>query len=430
MHNKNKYKNGILPMILINFAIGSVYCWTLFRTPLHTAEYGFTPTVTAWAFSIALFMLGISAAFGGPLVERNPNRSAWLTALFFTSGWVLTGVAIAQRSPVLLLIGFGFVQGIGLGLGYITPVKTMMLWIPGRKGFAAALSITAFGLAGVIANPIIQLLIDNLHRLEYVFWVLAVMYGVAMVVGAILLYRPEDKNPDGVGIQTDTVNRWELVKDKKFFLLWFVFFVNIAAGLAVIGPEVQIYQHGGRLAPLFLLMTMTSATSNLISRPVAGWAQDFMKQKHTPYILMTLMAIVMCTIAVLFPAPLGISFALVIVLQFTLGVGFATNPEILHQNWGMKFLSTVQGMMLTAWAAAALVGPQITNFVLEYTELGLQGLFSIMLGMFILQMGVLLLWIKLTKADRAEVATAGHRSHHEPIAEGVVEREVTPVTVK
>jgi len=182
---KNKYLNGILPMFLINFAIGSVYSWTMFREAVHDWT-GFSPTVTAWCFSLAIFFLGASAAFGGRIVERNPNTSAWLTFGFFTTGWLLTGYAIQIRSAPLLIFSFGVVQGIALGLGYLTPVKTMMIWFDKAKGFAAGLSIAAFGIAGVLANPIIEWLL-GVVTVYQAFYILAVVYGIGLVVAAKIL---------------------------------------------------------------------------------------------------------------------------------------------------------------------------------------------------------------------------------------------------
>ena len=151
--DKNKYLHGILPMFLINFAIGSVYCWTLFKEGI--IEYtGFDKTVVEWCFSLAIFFLGMSAAFGGKLVERSPKRAAFLTFITFTLGLIVTGLGVQLKSAILTIIGYGFIQGIGLGLGYITPVKTIMVWLNNNRGFAAGLAIGAFAFAGVLRKSV------------------------------------------------------------------------------------------------------------------------------------------------------------------------------------------------------------------------------------------------------------------------------------
>lgn len=409
MHHKNKYKNGILPMTLINFAIGSVYCWTLFKEDvLRSTTMG--PSTLAWAFSLALFILGMAAAFGGRLVERSPKRSAWLTFVFFTSGWVLTGIAIQLDLAWLLIAGFGIVQGVGLGLGYITPVKTMMLWIGNRKGFAAALSITAFGLAGVIANPIIQALLDSGLTSYQVFYLLAAVYGVCLIVGALLLYRPEDAEQDAVGISGESVDVVALMTSPKFALLWVVLFLNITGGLALISHEKQIYE--GQLGvDFFLTLVMITATANLLGRILLGAAQDKMKHKHTPYYLMIVASIVAVLVAFVTArsgAAVWTSFALVFVVQFMFGVGFACNPEILRQNWGMKHLSTIQGLMLTAWAFAGLLGNQISNFVIggvEGDQARLQVLYGVLLGLYSIQLVAMLIWARIAKRTHSRDVT-------------------------
>jgi len=441
VHNKNKYKNGILPMTLINFAIGSVYCWTLFTDYIGPdSDAGFSPAVTAWAFSIALFILGMAAAFGGPLVERSPKRSAWLTFITFTTGWVLTGISIQFGQAWLLLLGFGLIQGIGLGLGYITPVKTMMIWGGNRKGLFAAMSITAFGLAGVIANPIIQWLLDSGLTPYQVFYVLAAIYGVCLVIGASLLHRPEmsaeDVAADEASGAAQKINKFHLMTSPKFIFLWLVLFLNITGGLALISHERQIYYSGGHFAcppeapgryfpltvdgfvcnePLqvieitggygqlfngWLIFIMITATANLLGRIILGWAQDHMKNKHTPYYPMIAFSIVATAIAALTATQswsVWTSFALVFTIQWMFGVGFACNPEILRQNWGMRYLSTVQGLMLTAWAFAGLVGNQISSFVFYQTDWGRQGLFWVLFGLYVTQAVCMTIWTIIAK---------------------------------
>ena len=450
MQNKNKYKNGILPMTLINFAIGSVYCWTLFVDYIGPdSDAGFSPAVTSWAFSIALFILGMSAAFGGRLVEKSPKRSAWLTAITFTTGWVLTGISIQTGTAWLLLLGFGFIQGIGLGLGYITPVKTMMIWGGNKKGLFAAMSITAFGLAGVIANPIIDWLLESGMTPYMVFYVLAAVYGVCLIIGAWLLHRPElsaeDIAADAAAGADREVKTFRLMTSPKFIFLWLVLFINIAGGLALISHERQIYYSGGhfacppvgvdaytgleRIFPLttadgfycqnplqiievaggygqmfsgWLIFIMITATANLLGRIILGYFQDFMKMKHTPYYPMIAASILITAFAAM---TAGLdwsqwsSFALVFTIQFMFGVGFACNPEILRQNWGMKNLSTIQGLMLTAWAFAGLVGNQISSFVFYNTDLGRSGLFWILCGMYVLQAVCMFVWVMISRKD-------------------------------
>ena len=404
---KNKYLNGILPMTLINFSIGSVYCWTLFKEDI-LAYTGFSRAVTEWSFSLAIFFLGMSAAFGGKLVEKNPRRSAFLTFIFFTVGWILTGLGIQIRSAALTIIAFGVIQGIGLGLGYITPVKTMMIWLGNRKGFAAGLSIAAFGLAGVVANPIVLGLLGRMPVYQ-VFYVLAAIYGVGLFIASRLLWRPPVSQADlaaEAAVSDPNFSARSVVFTPKFILLWVVFFLNIVGGLALISHEKQIYFEIGHITTGTLgMFVMITATANLLGRLTMASAQDKMALKHLPYFLMSLASIAAMILAVSSPYALNITLITIIIIQFMFGVGFSCMPNILHQNWGISHLSTVHGLILTAWAAAGLVGNQLASWFMAGP--GQRALYLTLGGIYIAQFLALLAWTRVRQravdaADSAE----------------------------
>ena len=136
---RNKIFKAIIPALFIHLSIGSVYCWSLFVKPI--SDYtGFSTTQTQFAFSLAIFFLGMSAAFGGKFVEKSIKKSSILSALFFTVGLSLTGLAIYTKSLILLYLSYGCIMGIGLGTGYLSPVKTLMLWFKEQKDFSSILS--------------------------------------------------------------------------------------------------------------------------------------------------------------------------------------------------------------------------------------------------------------------------------------------------
>ena len=146
---ENKWMRAVIPALLIHCSIGTVYCWSLFKADI--ASYiGNSVGEVEWAFSIAIFVLGMSAAFGGKFVEKDIHKSSLLAALFFVVGMAATGFFISQKSLLGIYISYGFVMGIGLGIGYLTPVKTLMLWFKEQKGLATGLAVAGFGLAKVI----------------------------------------------------------------------------------------------------------------------------------------------------------------------------------------------------------------------------------------------------------------------------------------
>jgi len=393
-------------MTLINFSIGSVYCWTLFREDI-LAYTGFSRAVTDWSFSLAIFFLGMSAAFGGKLVEKNPRRSAFLTFIFFTVGWILTGLGIQMRSAALTIFAFGVIQGIGLGLGYITPVKTMMIWLGNRKGFAAGLSIAAFGLAGVVANPIVLALLGRMPVYQ-VFYMLAAIYGVALLVASQLLWRPPVSADDlaaEAAVSDPNFRVHSVIFTPKFILLWFVFFLNIVGGLALISHEKQIYYEIGNITTGTLRdFVMITATANLLGRLIMATAQDKMSAKHLPYFLMSLASIAIMALAVISPYALNTTLIVIIIIQFMFGVGFSCMPNILHQNWGISHLSTVHGLILTAWAAAGLVGNQLASWFLAGP--GQRALYITLGVIYVAQFIALLAWTR--SRQRGATLDDGH----------------------
>ena len=390
---KNKYVNGILPMVLINFSIGSVYCWTLFKEDilLHT---GFSKSVVEWCFSLAIFFLGMSAAFGGKIVEKDVKKSSFITFAMFTLGWIVTGFGIQIKSAVVTILGFGVIQGIGLGFGYITPVKTMMIWMDKNKGFAAGLSIASFALAGVVANPMIAYFLEIIP-VYHVFYLLAGVYGLCLLVAYLLIYRP--KVPETEGVPQKMFKVREIIFSKKFIFLWFVFFFNIACGLALISQQKQIYRI---IEPTILNATVAlfcsiNAILNLAGRlSTASW-QDRLKAKHVPYYLMAIVSIIVCFVAA-FRWEMRVETLLMIgAVQFFYGCGFSCMPNILHQHYGMNQLSTVQGLSLSAWAVAGLVGNQFALFMIN--NYGLSALYASLGAIYTIELILLLVWTKAAK---------------------------------
>lgn len=407
MVSKNPYVNGVLPMALINLAIGSVYCWTLFKEDIR-AFTGFGPAVTSWSFSIAVFVLGMSAAFGGRLVEKNPTRSAFWTFVTVTLGWLVTGFGIQTSSAAITIFGFGVIQGIGLGLGYITPVKTMMIWFGNRKGLAAGLSIAAFGVSGVLVNLLVAVLLENLVVYE-AFYVLAAIFGVLLFASSKLLWRPpmsqEDLDAEQAVASTAFSVR-SVVLSRKFVLLWIVFFLNITGGLALISHEKQLYMAAGQSAmSVILVLVMVTAASNVIGRVALGAYQDKTVTKHQPYYLMTFASIAAAAVAAMFSGSLVVTFALVVVIQFMFGVGFACIPNILHQNWGISRLSTVHGLILSAWGVAGLVGNQVSSFFVNGP--GTQYLYVTLVVLYSVQLVALVAWVRARRVPDGEVETLG-----------------------
>ena len=155
---ENKWMRAAIPALLIHCSIGTVYCWSLLKGGI--ADYiGRPKGEVEWAFSIAIFFLGMSAAFAGRIVEKDIHKSSLIAAVCFAAGMAGTGFFIQQKSLIGIFLSYGVLMGIGCGIGYLSPVKTLMLWFKNNKGLATGIAVAGFGLAKVIASPIIEMLL-------------------------------------------------------------------------------------------------------------------------------------------------------------------------------------------------------------------------------------------------------------------------------
>ena len=264
----NKWFRAAIPALLLHCSIGTVYCWSIFSQEI--ADYiGFSKAATEWAFSFAIFFLGMSAAFLGNIVEKDIHMSSLIATICFALGMAGTGFFIyyggAHRGSVLALVGiyicYGFIMGIGLGTGYLSPVKTLMLWFEDRKGLATGLAVAGFGAAKAIASPIMQALLDNLGDggIYKMFLILAVVYFIMMFVGHLLLKKPEgwhepQKKEKGKGLL-------DVIKTKpitNYVGIWLMFYINITCGLALISQEKMIVKCIGLAGAAGIISTVSA----------------------------------------------------------------------------------------------------------------------------------------------------------------------------
>ena len=385
MNAKNKWLNGAIPALLIHCSIGTVYCWSIFSQEI--ADYiGFSKGATEWAFSFAIFFLGMSAAFMGDIVEKNIHLSSLISTICFSLGMAGTGFFIwyGGNNPqsVIALVGiyicYGFIMGIGLGTGYLSPVKTLMLWFKDRKGLATGLAVAGFGAAKAIASPIMQSLLGNLGEggIFKMFYILAGVYFVMMFIGHLMLAKPADWVE-----KSEVTNYKKIFKDIKessiikYIAIWLMFYINITCGLALIGQEKMIVKCLGLGSYIGLISTI-SAIFNAGGRlGFSAWADKF-KDRNSIYkiifglsMLFTLLIIV--TRAVCHGnsnVPLSILVILMIfIVNAGYGGGFSNIPTLLHDHYGMGNISAIHGITLSAWAFAGLSGNQLATWIVNHT---------------------------------------------------------------
>ncbi len=377
----NKWTRAAIPALLLHCSIGTVYCWSIFSQEI--ADYiGFSKAATEWAFSFAIFFLGMSAAFLGHTVEKDIHRSSLIAAICFAAGMAGTGFFIwyggTHQGSLLALLGiyvcYGFIMGIGLGTGYLSPVKTLMLWFEDRKGLATGLAVAGFGAAKAIASPIMQTLLDSLGEggIYKMFLILACVYFVMMFVGHLFLAKPEGWHEE---LSAKGAHAIDVIKSKPvtFLGIWLMFYINITCGLALISQEKMIVKCIGLVGIVGILSSVTAIFNAAGRLGFSAWADTF-TDRNKIYKIIFIMSIIATGFVILTK---GISnmgqnsffMILVLILLFAVnagyGGGFSNVPTLLSDHYGMKSISAIHGITLSAWAFAGLTGNQLATWIVK-----------------------------------------------------------------
>ncbi len=371
MHQKNRWFIA-LSAVGIHISIGSVYSWSVFSKPL-MKEFGWSLAEVSGVFSIAIMLLGLSAAFMGRWVEkRGPRISATVAAVFFASGLIGAGAATRIGSLPLLYLTYGVIGGMGLGIGYISPVSTLVKWFPDRRGLATGLAIMGFGFSSLIASPIIALLISSIG-IPNTFTLLGLVYFVVMVGSASYLTLPpanwNTTHKGTAAIKKDIVQLYanEAIKTKRFYYLWLMLFINITCGIAIISVASPLAQEIAGLSAV-AAATMVGVMGLFNGAGRIGWASlsDKIGRPNT-YIAFFIIQII--AFALLPQANNPITFQMLVLLIITCyGGGFASIPAYISDMFGTVQLAAIHGYILTAWAAAGIVGPMIVSYIRSTTN--------------------------------------------------------------
>ena len=399
----------------IHIAIGSVYAWSVYTKPL-IQQFGWDLKDTQLTFSIAIFFLGISAAFLGHYLEKKgPRRSGILAAIFFGIGIAGSGLAIHLESIYLLYLFYGVFGGIGLGLGYITPVSTLVKWFPDRRGLAAGLAIMGFGFAALISSPLIVYLISKVGIANTFYITGSGYFAIIFVSSLYLAPPPKDWLPAGFQANLQTAKKKiradlsqltanEAVKTRRFWYLWSMLFINITCGIAIISVASPMAQEYTGLTPV-AAATMVGIMGLFNGVGRIGWA-SFSDLIGRPAMYSIFFGI---QIIAYFLLP-GITNALLFqVLIFVIlscyGGGFATIPAFIGDVFGTKQLGAIHGYILTAWAAAGMAGPLFAAWARTVTN-NYNGTMYVFAGMFGLALFISFLMhreiLKLRKLNKNE----------------------------
>jgi MFS family permease len=382
--------------LAVHLCIGQAYATSVYKTAL-VEHFDSSLTAIGIIFSIAIVMLGISAALFGTWVDRNGPRAAMFTsACFWVSGFLVGSLGIATEQLWLLYLGYGFLGGIGLGIGYISPVSTLIKWFPDRPGLATGMAIMGFGGGALIASPLSRQLM-NLYDPEYdgtigtvpdggavalLFVTLGLVYLCFMMFGAFTIrvpaddWRPAGFDPASVKqkslVTTESVSARNSIRTPQFWLLWTVLFCNVTAGIGILeqaAPMIQDFFRNGETS------TVAAAAAagfvgllslfNMAGRFVWSSTSDFIGRKPIYMVYLGVGAVLYVALATIGSSATWLFVLLAAVIISFYGGGFATVPAYLRDLFGTYQVGAIHGRLLTAWSAAGVAGPLIINGVLD-----------------------------------------------------------------
>ena len=368
---------AVLPAFLLAVSVGQIYAFTNFSSEI--AEYiGESQKNVQFAFSLGIFFLGMGAAFFGKIVEKNIRLSTIIGTTLFLSGLIVTEVGIHVKSLMTIYLGYGFLIGLGTGVIYISPVKTMMLWFPEHKAIAAALPIISFGLGSTLSTilfsgihwgtPGVSVAVFQLKGfMEYgitnVFHAYAIFYAVPMIAACFLLKKPKIQVQSfGHGIPSLEFSYLQLFQNRFFWQAWFFMFLNISAGLCLIPLAKQMMSSPDVYGDNAKLITWIVALSGLMNGGgrflFAWWSDRLAKRINILLFILSISAGVM-TLS-FWPPVIGIAL---LVINACYGAGFSVIPAILADHYGMTNISKIHGAVLSAWGFAGLAGNQMAMAV-------------------------------------------------------------------
>ena len=376
----------------VHLAIGQAFAFSVFNLPMtkligitRSAPEDWKLTTLGWIFSLAIVCLGLSAAFGGKWVERvGPRKAMLASAICFCGGFLVAALGVKLHNILIVYAGYGVLGGIGLGLGYVSPVKTLITWFPDRPGMATGMAIMGFGGGAMIGSPLSVALMDHYKTATSVgvwetFVAMGLIYFVFMLWGVVMVrvppagwipagYVPSAK-PQKL-VTSGHVSADNAIKTRQFYCLWMVLFLNVTAGIGVLGQASAMIQEmfKGRITPAAAAgFVGLLSLFNMGGRFVWSSASDYLGRKRTYSIYFALGAVLYAfTPTTGHLGSVGLFVATYAVIMSMYGGGFATIPAYLRVIFGTAQVSAIHGRLLVAWSAAGVAGPVLVNYIREY----------------------------------------------------------------
>src|SRR5579883_1079446 len=391
---KPQYSRWLIPpaALCVHLCIGQAYAFSVFNLPMtkligisKSAPDDWPLTELGWIFSLAIFFLGVSAALLGRWVEEGGPRKAMFTAaMCWSGGFLLSALGVYVHNIWLIYLGYGVLGGFGLGIGYISPVSTLIKWFPDRPGMATGMAIMGFGGGAFIASPLSVFLMRAFSSSTSVgvaptFLVMGIIYFAFMMFGVFTVRLPAPGwKPAGYVapsepkklVTTENVDVDTALKTPQFYLLWWVLCLNVTAGIGVLGQASAMSQEmfPGRVTPLAAAgFVGLMSLFNMGGRFFWASLSDYIGRRNTYFVFFVLGTALYA--AVPYTGEIGsvALFVLAYAIIFSMyGGGFSTVPAYLKDMFGTRYVGAIHGLLLTAWSMAGIFGPVLVNYIRQY----------------------------------------------------------------
>jgi MFS family permease len=364
----------------VHLAIGQAYAWSVFKIPLQKS-LDISGTQSALPFQLAIVMLGLSAAFGGGLVEKNGPRWAMaVSALCFCSGFELAALGMATGQYALVVVGYGLIGGVGLGIGYISPVSTLIKWFPDRPGMATGIAIMGFGGGALIASPwstsMLQHFGSGTTGIAKAFAIHGAVYLVFMSMGIFLIrvpregWRPVGWDPAQAGqhklITAANVSAANAMKTPQFWMLWVVLCFNVTAGIGILEKAAPMIVDHFKVTPASAAAFVALLSlCNMAGRFVWSSTSDIVGRKNIYRLYLAGGASLYLVLYLVGSRSKPVFVAAAVIILSFYGAGFATIPAYLRDLFGSYQVAAIHGRLLTAWSVAGVAGPLIIDGIAD-----------------------------------------------------------------
>ncbi|NYT58958.1 OFA family MFS transporter [Alcaligenaceae bacterium] len=378
--------------LAVHLCIGQAYAFSVFNNPM-TKLLGITESTTGdwdlptlgWIFSLAIFFLGLSAAFAGKWLEEvGPRKAMFAAACCFGGGFMVAALGVQLHQIWLVYLGYGVLGGVGLGIGYVSPVSTLIKWFPDKRGMATGMAIMGFGGGAFIASPMSVALMKHFSTPTSVgvvqtFVIMGALYFCSMMIGAFAIRIPAaDWKPDGwepksnqsAMISRNHVHIDQALKTPQFWLLWWALCLNVTAGIGVLGQASVMIQESfrGAITPAAAAgFVGVMSLANMLGRFFWSSVSDYVGRKTTYsifFILGTALYFLVPGMGSAGNVALFVLFYCIIISMY--GGSFSTVPAYLADLFGTRYVGGIHGRLLTAWAAAGIFGPALVNYIRQY----------------------------------------------------------------